>query len=135
VQQPVQAVEKAELRDFRGLEDKPSRAKGILAAIMVVACGAAGANAFYYAVPRHTEIAPSAVGDGVRRIQVTGASAVVTVTPEWLADPEPNIAKLINVLNANKVKKAVLLLPNGASGGFVDVAAGRTSGIPQQAAR
>ena len=34
-----------------------------------------------------------------------------------------------------KVRKAVLLLPNGVSGGIVDVAAGRTSGVPAQAAR
>jgi hypothetical protein len=135
VQQPVQAVEKAELRDFRGLEEKPSRAKGILAALMLVGCIAAAANAFYFGVPHHTEIPPSAVGDGVRRIDVTGPAALVTVTPEWLADPEPNVAKLIKVLNAHQVKKAVLILPNGTSAGIVDVAAGRTSGMPQQAAR
>jgi hypothetical protein len=81
------------------------------------------------------EIPASSVGDGVRRIQVTGTSAVVTVTPEWLADPQPNIAKLVKVLNGKKIRKAVLLLPNGVSGGIVDVAAGRTSGIPLQAAR
>jgi CheY-like chemotaxis protein len=133
VQQPVQAVEKAELRDFRGLEDKPSRAKGILAAVMLVGCIAAAANAFYFGVPHHTEIPPSAVGDGVRHIDVSGPAALVTVTPEWLADPEPNVAKLIKVLNANQVKKAVLILPNGASAGIVDVAAGRTSGMPQRA--
>ena len=135
---PVQAaapVVKSELRDFRGLEEKPGKAKGILAAVLILASVGVAANAFYFSSPRVIEIPASSVGDGVRRIQVTGTSAVVTVTPEWLADPQPNIAKLVKVLNGKKIRKAVLLLPNGVSGGIVDVAAGRTSGIPLQAAR
>ena len=59
----------------------------------------------------------------------------VMVTPEWLEDAEPNIARLVKVLNGRKIRKAVLVLPNGASGGIVDVAAGQASGVPQHAAR
>ena len=51
------APQKQELRDFRGLDDKPGRAKGVIAVIAIVAAIAVGAHAFYFSVPHHSEIA------------------------------------------------------------------------------
>jgi DNA-binding NarL/FixJ family response regulator len=121
---------KAELRDFQGLDHKPARSKGLIAMIVVAGAIAAAANAFYFGVPHQEQVAVEGAGDGVQRIAVSGTSAVVTVTPEWLAAPDANLARLLRVLRAQKVTKALLTLPNGSSAGIVDVAAGKVSGLP-----
>jgi len=121
---------KAELRDFQGLDHKPGRSKGLIALVVVVAAIAASANAFYFAVPHQQQVAVEGAGGGVQRIAVSGNSAVVTVTPEWLAAPDANLARLVRVLRAQKVTKALLTLPNGSSAGIVDVASGKASGLP-----
>jgi hypothetical protein len=121
---------KAELRDFRGLDHKPGRGKGVIAFIIVAAAIGLAVNAFYFSVPRQREVAFESAGRGVQGITITGASAVVTVTPDWLAAADANLVKLVQVLRANQVKKALLMLPNGSSAGLVDVASGRASGMP-----
>ena len=121
---------KAELRDFQGLDHKPGRSKGVIALVVVAAAIAASANAFYFAVPHQQQVAVEGAGGGVQRIAVSGNSAVVTVTPEWLAAPDANLARLVRVLRAQKVTKALLTLPNGSSAGIVDVASGKASGLP-----
>jgi len=121
---------KAELRDFQGLDQKPGRSKGLIALVVVAGAIAAAANAFYFGVPHQQQVAIEGAGSGVQRIAVSGTSAVVTVTPEWLASPDANLARLLRVLRAQKVTKALLTLPNGSSAGIVDVAAGKASGLP-----
>jgi len=121
---------KAELRDFQGLDHKPARSKGLIAMVVLAGGIAAAANAFYFGVPHQQQVAVEGAGSGVQRIAVSGTSAVVTVTPEWLAAPDANLARLLRVLRAQKVTKALLTLPNGSSAGIVDVAAGKASGLP-----
>jgi len=121
---------KAELRDFQGLEQKPARSKGLIALVVVAGAIAAAANAFYFAVPHQQQVAVEGAGGGVQRIAVSGTSAVVTVTPEWLAAGDANLARLLRVLRAQKVTKALLTLPNGNSAGIVDVVSGKASGLP-----
>ncbi len=124
---------RAELRDFRGLEEKPGRSKAVVATVFIVAAVAIAAHAFYFAVPHHTEVAVEAAGRGVQRIDVTGSSALVTVTPEWLADADANLPKLVQVLKSKEVAKAVLTLPLGKAAGLIDVASGKASGLPPPA--
>jgi hypothetical protein len=121
---------KAELRDFQGLEQKPARSKGLVALVVLAGAIAAAANAFYFAVPHQQQVAVEGAGGGVQRIAVSGTSAVVTVTPEWLAAGDANLARLLRVLRAQKVTKALLTLPNGNSAGIVDVVSGKASGLP-----
>jgi hypothetical protein len=120
---------RAELRDFQGLDHKPARSKGVFAVVVLAGAIAAAANAFYFGVPHQQQVAVEGAGSGVQRIAVSGTSAVVTVTPEWLAAPDANLARLLRVLRAQKVTKALLTLPNGSSAGIVDVAAGKASGL------
>jgi hypothetical protein len=121
---------KAELRDFQGLEQKPARSKGLVALVVLAGAIAAAANAFYFAVPHQQQVAVEGAGGGVQRIAVSGTSAVVTVTPEWLAAGDANLARLLRVLRAQKVTKALLTLPNGNPAGIVDVVSGKASGLP-----
>ncbi|MGZ6124236.1 MAG: hypothetical protein ACXWLR_04705 [Myxococcales bacterium] len=123
-----------ELRDFRGLDDKPGRGKTVMAVVFVVAAIAVAVHAFYFSVPRHSEIPIAAAGPGVQRIDVTGAAALVTVTPEWLADADANLPKLLQVLKSRQVAKAILTLPMGKAAGVIDVAAGKASGLPPRQA-
>jgi DNA-binding response OmpR family regulator len=126
----AQAPVRAELRDFRGLEEKPGRGKVVAATVFIVAAIAVGAHAFYFSVPRHAQIAVEAAGRGVQRIDVTGSSAVVTVTPEWLAEADTNVPKLLHLLKSKEVSKALLTLPTGKAAGLIDVESGRASGLP-----
>jgi CheY-like chemotaxis protein len=119
---------RAELRDFRGLDQRPGRSKGVIALVIFVAAIAVAANAFYFGVPRFHEVAIESAGDGVQGIAVTGNSAVVTVAPEWLAAADANLPRLLRVLRAKQVSKALLMLANGTSAGIVDVASGKLAG-------
>jgi len=113
---------RAELRDFRGLDHKPSRGKEILALIILVAAIGGAAHAFYFGVPRQQDMSVQSAGDGVQRITVTGSSAVVVVTADWVAARDARLPRLLQALRSNKeLKKAVLMLPNGASAGIVDL--------------
>src|SRR5581483_2042339 len=78
----AQAPVRAELRDFRGLEEKPGRGKAMAAVVFIVAAIAVGTHAFYFSVPRHAQLPVESAGRGVQRIDVTGSSALVTVTAE-----------------------------------------------------
>src|SRR5262249_44113879 len=120
---------KAELRDFQGLDHKPSRAKEVVALILIVAAVAGAAHAFYFGVPHAQEVAIQAAGDGVQRITVTtGGSAVVVVTGDWVAARESRLPRLLQALRAKQVKKAVLMLPNGSSAGVLDLTPAKPSG-------
>jgi hypothetical protein len=121
---------KAELRDFQGLEHKPGRAKQVLAVLLFASSIALGGYAFYFGVPHHERLAPESAGAGVERIDVEGEAALITVTQQWLAAPEANVPRLAQALRAHHVKKAVLRLPNGAAAGILDVATGKTTGMP-----
>jgi hypothetical protein len=124
---------KAELRDFQGLEQRPVRSKGIIAFVMVAAAAGLAAHGFYFGVPRQHHVAVDSTLAGVQRIDVTGTTALVTVTPEWVAVPDANLPRLLKALRAREVKKALLLLPNGSSAGIVDVVAGNATGLPAPA--
>jgi DNA-binding NarL/FixJ family response regulator len=124
-------VVKPELRDFRGLDQTPGRGKSVFAAIVVVGAIAVAAHAFYFGVPHHTEVAGETAGRGVQRIDVNGNAALVTVTQDWVASADANLPKLVQVLRAQKVAKAVLFLPGGKATGVVDVVSGKASGIPR----
>jgi hypothetical protein len=130
---PAPAQLKTELRDFQGLEERPGNWKRIVAVVIVLASVALAANAFYFSVPQHSEVTASEAGKGVSRIDVTGGSAIVTITPDWLEATEINTAKLVQVLRERGVKKAILMLPSGSAAGIVDVASGKASGLPKVA--
>ena len=128
--QQTLAPVKPELRDFRGLDDRPGRAKGVFAVLLLVACVGAGVYSFHFALPQHSIVKDGSAGQGVQRVDVSGPAAVVTITPQWLTASETNLPKLVQVLRARQVKKAVLMLPNGTASGIVDVATGKATGIP-----
>ena len=121
---------KQELRDFRGLDDKPGRGRGVIAAVVVVAAIALGAHALWFGVPHHVVIAADAAGRGVQRIDISGTVALVTVTPEWVASNDVMLPRLLQLLRARKVTKAILTLPSGKAAGILDVASGRATGLP-----
>jgi predicted ATP-grasp superfamily ATP-dependent carboligase len=105
----------------------------VFALIIIGAAVGLAANAFYFGVPHHEEVAVEATG--AQRINVTGSSALVTVTPEWVAAKDTNLPRLLRALRERKVQKALLVLPNGASAGIVDVASGKAMGMATPAAR
>jgi hypothetical protein len=115
---------KAELRDFRGLDHKPSgRGKSVFALLLFAGAMAAAAHAFYFGMPRTDRVAVE--GSGAKTINVSGNSAVVTVNPDWLQARDANVPRLVQALRANQVKKAVVMLPNGKAVGIVDVTSGK----------
>jgi hypothetical protein len=124
---------KAELRDFRGLEERPGRAKGVLAAFILAAAIGGVAYAFYFGVPHHVDIPAESAGTGVQRIDVSGTAALVTVTADWVANADANLPKLVQVLRARKIAKAILTLQTGKSAGIVDVPSGKATGLPRPA--
>ena len=129
-QQQTLAPVKPELRDFHGLDERPGRAKGVFAVLLVAACVGLAVYSFHFAIPQHVEVQASSAGPGVQRIDVTGPAAVVTIAPQWLTASETNLPKLVRVLRARQVTKAVLMLANGTAAGIVDVAAGKATGMP-----
>jgi hypothetical protein len=126
---------KAELRDFRGLDHKPGgRGKGVIAFLLFAGAVAAVANGFFFGMPRQDRVPVEATG--ARSINVSGTSALVTVTPEWLAAKEANMPRLLQALRSREVKKAILMLPNGTAVGVVDVPSGKIVGAsPATAAK
>ena len=124
------APARPELRDFRGLEEKPGRGKAVIATVFIVAAIAVAAHAFYFSVPQHAQVPVEAAGRGVQRIDVTDTSALVTVTPEWLADADTNLPKLVQVLKSKKVTKAILTLPMGKAAGLIRRGVGEGLGLP-----
>ena len=63
------------------------------------------------------------------RVDVSGTSALVAVTPEFLARSDSEVPKLAAVLRERNVKKAILVLANGAAAGVIDVTTGKTQGL------
>jgi hypothetical protein len=128
--QQTLAPVKLELRDFRGLDTRPGRAKGVFAVLLLAACVGLAVYSFHFALPQHFIVKEGSAGPGVQRVDVTGPAAVVTITPQWLTASETNLPKLVQLLRARQVNKAVLMLPNGTASGIVDVATGKATGIP-----
>jgi len=122
---------KAELRDFRGLEQKPGRSKGVIAFLLLSGAVAAGAYA-YFNMPGHARIPVEATG--AQSIAISGKSAMVTVTPQWTAAMDANLPKLVQALRARKVEKAMLTLGNGSAVGMLDVATGKMIGTVARSA-
>lgn len=125
---PAQAPVKAELRDFRGLDEKPGRAKNVLMVLLILGAIAAAANGFYFALPHHTDVPVAGAGEGITRIDMMGDSAMVTVTPDWVAHVDARMPLLVGVLRGQGVEKAILVLPTGGTVGILDVTAGKLSG-------
>jgi len=124
----VQPV-KAELRDFQALDtDRPGRWKTILALIGLLGFAAAAFDAFYLSVPHHKDVETQGIA-GIVRVDVSGTSALVTVTPDFLARSDSEVPKLAAVLRERSVKKAILMLPTGAAAGVIDITTGKTQGL------
>ncbi|MCA1827888.1 MAG: hypothetical protein LC689_13250 [Myxococcales bacterium] len=120
---------KAELRDFQALDtSRGGRWKPVFALILVLGFAAAAFDAFYLSVPHHKEVTPEGIA-GVVHVDITGQSALVTVTPEFFARSESELNKLIAFLREREVKKAILALPSGAAAGVVDVTTGKAQGL------
>jgi hypothetical protein len=128
--QQAQPAIKAELRDFRGLEEKRGRAKPIFAVLLLVSSIVLATYGFYFGVPHQVTLAADSAGPGVQRIDFKGEAALVTITQQWLAAPQANLTRLTQVLRQHQVKKGVLRLQNGTAVGILDVATGKTSGMP-----
>jgi hypothetical protein len=120
---------RAELRDFRDLDTHPGRGKTIIMAVMLAAFVAALAYALYFSLPQHKELSADRLGKGIERVDVSGSSALVTVSPEWLASVDTALPQLVSALREAEVKQAVLLLPTGSPAGVVDVATGKVGGL------
>jgi hypothetical protein len=69
------------------------------------------------------------LGKGIERLDVSGPSALVTVSPEWLGSADTALPQLVSTLREAEVTKAILMLPNGNPAGVVDVATGKVSGL------
>jgi len=121
---------RSELRDFTALDNYTriswKRIALIAAAVLFVA---ALAYAWFFALPRTVEIPPNAAGSNVVRIDVSGNAALVVVTQAWVDRYENELPLLVNVLRAEGVERALLVLPSGRSAGIVDVANGKALGI------
>jgi len=120
---------KAELRDFAALDSsRQGRFKPVMALIMVLGFAAAAFDAFYLSVPHHKELTTEGLS-GVVRVDISGSSALVTVTPEFLAQAQAQVPKLAALLREREVKKAILMTPTGAAAGVIDVTTGKTAGL------
>jgi DNA-binding NarL/FixJ family response regulator len=126
----AQPAIKAELRDFRGLEEKRGLAKPIFAVLLLVSSIVLAAYGFHFGVPHQVTLAADSAGPGVQRIDFKGEAALVTITQQWLAAPQANLPRLTQVLRQHHAKKGVLRLQNGTAVGILDVATGKTSGLP-----
>ncbi len=112
---------RAELRDFRGLDHKPSgRGKSVFAVLLFAGAVAAVANGFFFGIPRQQRV--TVEGTGIRSITISGTTAVVTVTPEWAAAKDTNLPRLLQELRSRQVKRAALQLSTGGAVGIIDVA-------------
>jgi CheY-like chemotaxis protein len=120
---------RADLRDFRDLDNSPGRGKTIIMAVMLAAFLAALAHALYFSLPQHKELSVEKLGKGIERVDVSGPSALVTVSPEWLGSADTALPQLVSTLREAEVTKAILMLPNGNPAGVVDVATGKVSGL------
>ena len=121
---------RSELRDFKAL-DRPDtgRLKKVALAVCAVAFAVALVNALFFAMPRAKEISTEGLGAGIARIDVAGKSAVVIVTPEWVAAAGPNVARLTEMLRAHEVENALLTTTAGDPAGTLVVATGRIVGM------
>jgi len=79
-----------------------------------------------FGIPRQRPVATEA--SGAQTINVSRASALVTVNPDWLPARDANLPRLVQALRARQVKKAVVMLANGTSVGIIDVASGKLVG-------
>ena len=66
------------------------------------------------------------------RIEVSRNTAVVTVSPTWLAQTQGNAQKLIDVLRERGVERAIVMTDDGRPLGGLDIVAGRALlvGVP-----
>jgi CheY-like chemotaxis protein len=111
---------RAELRDFQGLEARGGSKKGVLI-LTAVLFAAALAYGTFAILPRTKVIPADAAGPNVVRIEVSGPSALVTVTQAWADNPQPQLGKLLEVLKSLEVQSAIIRLPSGANVGVLDV--------------
>jgi hypothetical protein len=126
--QPGAPVVKAELRDFQGLEAKSSGGKTVFFVVILALFIASLSYAFFFALPRSSEITAEAAGPNVVRIEVSGPQAMVTVKQAWADNPE--VGKLVNLLRSNQIQSALVRLPSGANVGIIDVRSGKLVGRP-----
>ena len=123
---------RAELRDFKALDRRDTgRARKVALALCAVLFVVAAANALFFALPHVREIPAEGLGAGIVRVDVAGKSALVTVTPEWVAAGGPDLAKLIEVLRDREVEKAMLTTTTGIPAGTLNVVQGRIIGLPR----
>jgi hypothetical protein len=120
---------RAELRDFRDMDTPPGRGKTVVMVIMLAAFVAALSHALYFGLPEHREVSAEKFGKGVERVDVSGPSALVTISPEWLGSVDTGLPPLVSGLREQEVKKAILMLPNGNPAGVLDVETGKVSGL------
>jgi hypothetical protein len=126
--QPGAPVVKAELRDFQGLEAKSSGGKTVFFVVILALFIASLSYAFFFALPRSSEITAEAAGPNVVRIEVSGPQAMITVKQAWADNPE--VGKLVNLLRSNQIQSALVRLPSGANVGIIDVRSGKLVGRP-----
>jgi hypothetical protein len=120
---------RAELRDFQGLEARRSGSKIGLLVLAAVLFAAALAYGTFAILPRTKEVPADAAGPNVVRIEVSGPSALVTVTQAWADNPQPQLGKLLEVLKSQEVQSAIIKLPTGANVGILDVKGLKLIGI------
>jgi hypothetical protein len=125
---------RAELRDFKSLESMKSGSwKKIFLAIGSVAFIALAVNAIYFSIPRLQPINEDA-GKNVQSIQAHADTALVIVNQEWIDNAQVEAIKLIEVLRAKNVRKALLMTANGRVAGSINVATGQVRDLPPKPA-
>jgi hypothetical protein len=115
--------------NFLDLDSSPGRGKTIIMAVMLAAFIAALSNALYFGRPEHGELGLEKLGKGVERVDVSGPSALVTVSPEWLASVDVALPQLVSALHEARVTEAALILADGNPAGFLDVTTGKVRGL------
>ncbi|MFL5308907.1 MAG: hypothetical protein ACJ79H_00500, partial [Myxococcales bacterium] len=129
---PPKAAEPApvrpELREFQGLgEGSPESRRSRALVVCMLALGAALINVTFFAYPRVHELPPL---PGIARIEVSGASARVTLGPDFGDKQEQAIAALLPALRERGVQNAVLMKQNGSGAGNLSVTEGKAYGLP-----
>jgi hypothetical protein len=112
---------KAELRDFQGLDQGGVRS-GKKIAVIIAALGLAASFVYLimFSGPPRAVLPAEAAGPNVIRIEVSGPSALVMVSPAW--DPQRELNKLLDVLQSRDVDRAIVQSPRETIG-IIDVKA------------
>ena len=124
------AAVRAELRDFASLDEtRPKRgiqrALIVASVLLVLAVG----NLLFFSGPQIRELSVEEAGQGVKKIQISSGTALVTVNKQFIDHFSSEEPHLLEVLRSRGAVKAALVLESGGSAGTIDVTTGKVVGL------